>query len=110
MTVHPSDRRRDRGVTLVELLIVIAIMGVLVAATTLTVRGFTNQGDAKSCELETQAVNTAIHAYYSEHRVWITTGTMNLLVPDLLDEVPSASTPSGGGTIGADHVFTAVNC
>ena len=106
-TSTPHD---DRGVSLVEMLVVIAVMGVLAAATTLTVRGFSDSSNENACRTEVAEVNTAIRAYYSEHRVWITTETMDLLVPELLDTVPSADTPSGGGTIGADHRFEATRC
>lgn len=108
MNHHRStdQRRDDRGVSLVEMLIVIAVMGILAAATTLTVRGFSDSSNRKACETEVAEVNTAIRAYYSEHKVWVTTQTMNLLVPDLLEEVPSKDTPSGAGTIGADHQYT----
>lgn len=102
--------RDDRGVSLVELLIVIAVMGILAAAATLTVRGFSDSSNEDACRTEVAEVNTAIRAYYSEHKVWVTTETMTLLVPDLIDEVPSKDTPSGGGTIGTDHQFEATQC
>jgi len=103
-------RRDDRGVSLVEMLIVIAVMGILAAAASLTFRGFVDNSNLKACQTEVAEVNTAIRAYYSEHQVWVTTETMSRLVPDLLEEVPSASTPSGGGTITADHTFEAAQC
>ncbi|MEN9643718.1 MAG: hypothetical protein RL238_387 [Actinomycetota bacterium] len=104
-----DPRRDDRGVSLVEMLIVIAVMGILAAATTLTVRGFSDSSNRQACESEVAEVNTAIRAYYSEHKVWVTTKTMDLLVPDLLDEVPSKDTPSGAGTIGSDHQYKAAS-
>lgn len=112
MILHrsPHARRDDRGVTLVEMLIVIAVMGILAAATVLTVRGFSDSSNENACRTEVAAVNTAIRAYYSEHKVWVTTETIDLLVPDLLEVVPSAATPSGGGTIGTDHRFEATQC
>jgi prepilin-type N-terminal cleavage/methylation domain-containing protein len=106
----PIARRDDRGVSLVEMLIVIAVMGILAAAAVLTVRSFSDSSNENACLAEVAEVNTAIRAYYSEHKVWVTTQTMDLLVPDLLDEVPSADTPSGGGTIGTDHQFEATQC
>ena len=112
MIRHRSHRPRrdDRGVSLVEMLIVIVVMGILATAATLTVRGFSDSSNENACVTEVAEVNTAIRAYYSEHKVWVTTETMDLLVPDLLEEVPSKDTPSGGGTIGADHQFEATQC
>lgn len=106
----PNPARDDRGVSLVEMLIVIAVMGILAAATVLTVRGFSDSSNENACLTEVAEVNTAIRAYYSEHKVWVTTRTMDLLVPDLLEAVPSKDTPSGGGAVGADHRFEAAQC
>lgn len=111
MNLHrtTSPRRDDRGVSLIELLIVIAVMGILAAAATLTVRGFSDSSNTDACATEVAEVNTAIRAYYSEHKVWVTTETMDLLVPDLLEAVPSDGSPSGAGTIGTDHQYEAAD-
>ena len=112
MNLHrtPAPGHDDRGFSLIEMLIVIAVMGVLAAATTLTFRSFVDNSNLDACRTEVAEVNTAIRAYYSEHKVWVTTETMQLLVPGLLDAVPSVDTPSGGGTVGADHRFEAAQC
>jgi prepilin-type N-terminal cleavage/methylation domain-containing protein len=54
---------RDKGFTLVELLIVIVILGVLATVTVFAVNGITSKAKASSCQADTSSLNTAIEAY-----------------------------------------------
>lgn len=64
-TVESTER--DKGFTLVELLIVIVILGILATVTVFAVRGITDRGDQSACEAEVQTVTAAAQAYYAQN-------------------------------------------
>jgi len=61
---NPSLRRR-KGFTLIELIVVIAIIGILVAIAIPRLTGFTNRADQAATEAEARTVLTAISALYA---------------------------------------------
>lgn len=54
---------KDRGFTLVELLIVIVILGVLATVTVFAVRGITSKGEDSACKADKNTLETAIESF-----------------------------------------------
>jgi len=84
--------KKDRGFTLVELLIVIVILGILATVTVFAVRGITDKGQQNSCKVERRAIETAFEAYFADQGADATglgTGSGGL-VPGYLKTDPSA--------------------
>jgi general secretion pathway protein G len=80
--------KKDRGFTLVELLIVIVILGILATVTVFAVRGITDKGQQNSCKVERRAIETAFEAYFADQGVDVP--TIGGLVPGYLKTDPSA--------------------
>ena len=59
-----NEEKKDRGFTLVELLIVIVILGILATVTVFAVRGITGEAEKNTCATELATVQTAVEAFY----------------------------------------------
>lgn len=59
--------KRDKGFTLVELLIVIVILGILATVTVFAVRGITDKGNASACNTDKATLQTAVESYYAQY-------------------------------------------
>jgi type IV pilus assembly protein PilA len=59
-------RKRQKGFTLIELIVVIAILGILAAIVVPRLAGFSDRAKASACETEARTVLTALAAMYAE--------------------------------------------
>jgi general secretion pathway protein G len=65
--VPATGRRRDRGFTLVELLIVIVILGILATVTVFAVRGITDRGTTSACAADKNTIAVAVESYFAQN-------------------------------------------
>ncbi|HAP74599.1 MAG TPA: prepilin-type cleavage/methylation domain-containing protein [Acidimicrobiaceae bacterium] len=65
MNTHTENK--DKGFTLVELLIVIVILGILATVTVFAVRGITDQGEESACNADLKTLEVAAEAYMAQN-------------------------------------------
>jgi len=79
-------REREDGFTLVELIVVIAILGVLAGIAVFTLSGSTDKARDAACKTNARTVESAAAAYHADNGSW--PANMAALVPDYLREAP----------------------
>lgn len=98
-----DTKNKDKGFTLVELLIVIVILGILATVTVFAVRGITDQGQTSACKATGKTYEVAIEAFYAKNGSAVNPSGAQLVSAGLLRSysgtggvaVDSSSTPSG---------------
>ena len=102
-----TTSKKDKGFTLVELLIVIVILGILATVTVFAVQGITTRGKEATCDADYKTYETAIQAYYAQNGAFPTSDA-DLVTGGFLT---SASTnydvaSAGDGSIAVDAAGT----
>jgi len=88
----------ESGFTLVELLIVIAILGVLAGVVVFSVAGIQDNSQTSACKAEASTVKSAEEAYYVRNKAYGTAGNLTTAPNKLLGSSPTLVTISLGGT------------
>ena len=65
ITEVQTETKRDKGFTLVELLIVIAILGILATVTVFSVRGISSRGATAACAADRKVLEVAVETYFA---------------------------------------------
>jgi prepilin-type N-terminal cleavage/methylation domain-containing protein len=103
-------RRGERGFTLIEILVVVAMLAVLAAIVILNLSAFVGRGKAAACETDLASVQTAVDAYYNENGAYPWSGastTFPGIVPTFLHTAP---TTTGAVTIDSSGNAAAADC
>jgi general secretion pathway protein G len=83
-------RSNDKGVTLIELLIIVVILGVLAGIVVFAVGAFTSDGVKAACKADMKTVEVASEAFYAKAKPHAWAADMPALVTArYLREVPS---------------------
>ena len=104
ITTTTATKKRDRGFTLVELLIVIVILGILSTVTVFAVRGITTTGRTNACATDKRVLDTAFEAFAGQY------GTTSIPVgsgPGVLTGIVLGATPED--TLVASGLLKAVS-
>ena len=79
---------RERGYTLVELLVAMSIMGTLASTTTLSVTKYMNASRPVALRIEYKTIATASCAFYNDNQKWPSSGK-ELADEGYIDSVPT---------------------
>jgi type II secretion system protein G len=104
----PKERSSERGFTLIELMIVVAIIAILAG---ILIPNFVNaraQAMTAACESNLRAIATAAELYYADQQVYPNSGDVSAALftangATYLNNVP---TDPAAPTVGASYVFT----
>ena len=96
-----QTEKKDRGFTLVELLIVIVILGILATVTVFAVKGMTDKAKTSTCSADKKSMEVAVEAFYAaENSTWPTSQT-ELVSKNYLRSASTNYTTTGGGIVSA---------
>jgi general secretion pathway protein G len=89
-TRKQQQRRRSRGMTLIEIMVVITILGLIAAAVGVAVIPQLNQAKRDRAELDIKSIQNALKLYYTKKGNYPDTGTglKGLVDMQALDQVP----------------------
>ena len=82
----------ESGFTLVELLIVIAILGILAGVVVFSVAGIQDNSQTAACKTEASTVKAAEEAYYAKNKTYATAVQLTTAPDKLLNSTPTMVT------------------
>jgi len=89
---HRSSLRGQGGFTLIEMLVVIALFGILTGVVVLAMGGISNNANDSACSAERHLIETALEAYHIDFNAYPATfGDVVSSAPQYLKRTPSAS-------------------
>ena len=94
------EEKKDRGFTLVELLIVIVILGILATVTVFAVRGITDKGQKSACAADSKTLEVAVESYFAQNG-GTTVSEAGLVTAGLLRAQSTTYDVASDGTVSA---------
>ena len=82
----------ESGFTLVELLVVVAILGILAGVVVFSVAGIQDNAQTSACKTEASTVKTAEEAYYAKNKTYGTSADLTASGSKLLGSTPTMVT------------------
>lgn len=92
-----QTEKKDRGFTLVELLIVIVILGILATVTVFAVKGMTDKAKTNTCAADRKAMEVAVEGFYADTGAYAVSGAA--LVPSFLRAASPNYTTDNTGAV-----------
>jgi len=89
--MNKNSFEASKGFTLVELMVVIAIIGILAVVALGIVRGAQTRAKDATVQATASNISTALESYYAVNNVY--PDSLDNLVPSILDKAPSLAAP-----------------
>ncbi len=106
-----AAQEKESGFTLVELLLVVAILGVLAGVVVFSVAGIQNDSQKASCKTEAATVRSAEEAYFVKNKAYATAAQLTAAPNKLLSSAPTLVTIAvGGGGTSYTLTWTSTTC
>jgi len=93
-------RNNDQGFTLIELMVVIAIIGILAAVAVPRISTSTDVAQEAADNANLQAIQSAVELYFADNGVY--PGTVDALYPDYLTSAPTGFSIDANGIVTKD--------
>jgi prepilin-type N-terminal cleavage/methylation domain-containing protein len=97
--IEVMEEKKDKGFTLVELLIVIVILGILATVTVFAVRGITDQGQDSACAADQKTLEVAVESWYALNGTTSNPTEAILVTDGLLRSVSPTFDITGAGVV-----------
>jgi type II secretion system protein G len=106
-----SGQKKERGFTLIEMLIVIAIIGIFLALALPDYRGTVARAQNRSCEVNKKMIRNALESYFIDHAKTYPGTIQALATQKYVQTEPKC--PAGGEytmTVATDGQSVSVSC
>jgi prepilin-type N-terminal cleavage/methylation domain-containing protein len=108
--VEETSSKKNKGFTLVELLIVIVILGILATVTVFAVRGITDKGKTSACTADQKTLQVALESYYANNGNTVIPTEAQLVAGGLIRTASQYLTIDAAGLVAVDATVASNPC